>query len=129
MDEGVFQYYLDRVTEEQSFFALIGVADVILPRLEAAYWEDPSPERREAIIRIIWEYRNPASLAFLAQVLDDPADSVWQEALNGLVAIGGCEARDLLQSALSKSDPKKQGWIVEAIEQVEDGQYSIFRCE
>ncbi|MHB0938339.1 MAG: HEAT repeat domain-containing protein [Armatimonadota bacterium] len=77
MDGEVFQYYLYRVTEEHSFCALTGMGDVILPGLEAAYWKEPSSERREAIIHIIWDFRNPGSLAFLAQALNDPAESVW----------------------------------------------------
>lgn len=129
MDEEAFQCYLQDVEEENAFQALTEAGEHILPWLEAAYWKEPSPERRVAITEIIWEYRNPASLAFLALALADPAESVWQEALNGMVTIGGCEAKNLLQSALAQADPKKHEWIVEAIEQVEDGQYSTFRCE
>jgi len=119
MDEKKFEYYLQRVTEESSFYVLTEIDDSILPRLEEAYWQESSPERREAITRIIWEYRNPASLAFLAQVLADPVESVWQEALNGMVAIGGCEVRELLSSLLAGVDHKKRDWIVEAIQQIE----------
>ena len=129
MQDDQFHYYLENIEDEHSFHALSEAGEHILPKLEAAYWKESSPERRAAITRIIWEYRNPASPAFLAQLLNDPAEAVWQEALNGMVTIGGCEARDLLQSALARSDPKKREWIVEAIEQVEDGHYSIFRCE
>ena len=112
-----FQYYIDRIEEEDSFHALIEAGDHILPRLESQFQAESAPERRTAIIRIIREYRNPKALALLTHALSDPVESVWQEALNGIVTIGGEEAIAVLRAALSDSSPSKREWITEAIKQ------------
>lgn len=118
MENTEFQYYIDRVEEEDSFFSLIEAGDEVLPLLETQFEKESSPERRTAIIRIIAEYRNPQSLAFLALALSDPTPSVWEEALNGIVKIGDEAAAAVLRSALSDSSPSKREWITEAISQV-----------
>jgi hypothetical protein len=58
---------------------------------------------------------------FLSDLLHDPRKVVWQEALNGLVAIGGREAEQALGEAkmkLSASASTVAEWIDEALEQV-----------
>lgn len=120
MDEDEFQYYLRKIIDEDSFFALIEAGDDILPRLEAQFQKESKSERRAAITQIIWEHRNSKSLVFLAHALADPSESVWKEALNGFVAIGGEEARDQLLSALLTSVPNKTSWIIEAIDQISE---------
>lgn len=118
-DEG-FQYYIDRLWEEDSFFALIEAGEGILPRLETQFHQETRPAHRAALIEIIWYYRNTKSLAILAEALADASEPVWQEALNGLVTIGGEGAQELLRAALPAADKNKQEWINEAIAQVRE---------
>ena len=115
MQQEEFQYYLQRLEEENSFFALIEAGAEILPLLEAQFSIESSPQRRRIITRIIWEYRAPSSLAFLASVLYDPDESVWQEALNGIITIGGEAAVAVLRAELPTSSLYKNEYIVEAL--------------
>lgn len=106
--------------DEDSFFALLEAGDDILPKLEAKFQKESSQERRKLLVRIIWEHRNYTSLIFLAQALSDPAAIVWQEALNGIVTIGGEDAEEQLRIVLRTSTANKANWIIEALEQMKD---------
>jgi len=112
------QHLLNNITDESCYHDLLDEGDEILPRLEAQYLRESSPEHRAAIVHNIWERRHPASLALLACALSDPAEIVWQEALNGIVTLGGEEAKAVLRAALLTADPQKTEWINEAITQI-----------
>ncbi len=118
MDEDVFQYHLQRLTEEDSFSRLIEAGDEILPKLEVQFRLESSPTRRAALTNVIWEHRNASSLPFLAHALDDPCECVWQQALDGLITIGGEEAKESLCAALPVSDDYKAKYIIEALDQM-----------
>jgi HEAT repeat protein len=118
MKEDEFQYYIDRIMVEDSFFSLIKAGPEILPKLETQFNKESFPDRRAAITRIIGEYRNSTSLGFLSRALSDPTDIVWKEALDGLVTIGGEEARKIMRSTLSNSNQEKKEWILEALNQI-----------
>ena len=120
MREELFQHYISRITDEDSFFALLEARDDILPMLEAQYQKEASQKLRTIIVRIIWEHRNKNSLVFLAHALSDPSDMVWQEALNGIVTIGGEHAKEQLRIALRTANSNKANWIVEALDQMKD---------
>lgn len=118
MEEELFQYYMSRIMDEDSFFALLEAGDDILLKLEAHYSKESSQEHRRMIVRIVWEHRNTNSLGFLARALSDPSDMVWQEALNGIVTIGGEDAGEQLVCALRASNTDKADWIIEALDQM-----------
>jgi HEAT repeat protein len=102
--------------------ALHSLAEADLRVLRALMAAVAKPENhaiRHQIVHCIWQQRNPASLAFLSQLLRDPDENVWKEALDGLVAIGGSTSRDLLTSAKeSIADPTRREWIEEAVGQI-----------
>lgn len=118
MREEQFEYYLEHITEGGAFFRLAEASDEILPRLENAFACEPCPDRRRAITEIIWQHRTPASVPFPARALNDPAETVWKEALDGLVTIGGTVVLDAMRETLKEADSVKRDWINEAIEQM-----------
>ncbi len=120
MEKSEFQYFIDRVTEEDSFFALTETSDDILSKLENQFRKEKVPERRAAIIRIIWERRSPKSFSILAQALSDRSDLVWKESLDGLITIDGKKAKKIIQSLISTSDQDKRAWLSEALDQIKE---------
>jgi len=120
MREADLQYYFERITEEESFFALIEAGDDILPRLEAQFRQELSPEGRAALTQIIWQHRNPQSLDFLILALIDPDELVWQEALTGLMTIGGAVTKEKMHAVLPAASPSKREWIIDVIDQIEE---------
>ena len=64
-------------------------------------------------------------MPLLGSALADSADSVWKEALDGLVAIGGPEALQALRQARARlttdaRDSNKREWIDEAVDQINE---------
>jgi HEAT repeat protein len=119
MQEEEFLNYVDRIMEEDSFFALIEAGSEIIPKLEVQFWKETFPERRAAIVRIIWEFRNKDTIQFLSEALNESSDVIWKEALNGLITIGGENVRNILDSAIIQSKQIKREWILEAIGQLQ----------
>jgi non-ribosomal peptide synthetase component E (peptide arylation enzyme) len=64
-------------------------------------------------------------MRFLAEALNDPAEEVWQQALDGLVAFSLPSSLKVLQSARSRKFTEETAakrfnlWLEEAIQQVE----------
>ena len=115
MHEAQVRYFLDHLEEENTFHSLLEAGDGLIPRLKARFALERDPTHRTALVELIWQYRNPAVIPWLARVLDDPDDDVWQEALNGLVTFG---AADMIRAALSDASPVKREWLEEALEQI-----------
>jgi hypothetical protein len=92
----------------------------VLPHLAAAYDVESNPHVRAAIVRLASEHRKPYSVTLLARALNDPTGEVKKAALDGLVTVGGAEARQTLESALLTVNPRAEwaGWLREAISQL-----------
>ena len=106
--------------------SLIEADDVIVPILIDAFRDEQDPAIRSQLTVIVWQHRLPETTKFLSEALDDPAPEVWKNALDGLVALGGQSATQVLQAARQRSsggnrEKRVQAkWIDEAIQQVEE---------
>jgi hypothetical protein len=95
-----------------------------LPMLLAEVGKNENRPIRADLVEIIWQYRDPQVLGFLAESLLDPDPKVWEQALDGLVAIGGNMARSYIQSALEQlgANVPPNGltveWLREALNQI-----------
>src|SRR5262249_58337453 len=87
---------------EDAFFGLIAADPGIVPVLIEAFAREENRGIRAQILQYIWQHRRPEDIGFLAELLSDSEKAVWQEALDGLVAIGGREAIQALQAARTK---------------------------
>lgn len=88
------------------------------------YRRESDGSRRQVIIHALWESRNPAVLSTLSLALSDPDDRVWKEALDGIVTLGGSQARQILERARDAlaDQPElleRRTWVHEAIEQMQ----------
>ena len=111
---------------ENTYFDLTELGAVAIPSLIEAYHSETDACVRELLVEVIWQLREPSMIPFLGEALLDEDESVWKQAIDGLVALASVEAADVLRSArkrkfLRQKDAEEfQGWIDEAISQVEN---------
>lgn len=81
----------------------------MLSALAEIYRAEEDPDMRAFIVRIAWERREPATVDFIVEALNDPAEEVWQSALDGTVALASPEILDILKSlrAADRPDPAR----------------------
>src|SRR5271163_2590866 len=70
-----------------------------LPYFVVAFEHAINNEIRSRLIRIIWAFRDKATLPILASAIRDSYDGVWKDALDGIVTLGGTEALAILARA------------------------------
>ncbi|MBM4299261.1 MAG: hypothetical protein FJ143_16105 [Deltaproteobacteria bacterium] len=93
--------------DDAALGALLEFADELLPALIGVYRREDDAECRAFLVRIAWERREPETLGFIAEALNDPVEEVWQSALDGSVALASEEILDLLRAARGsvRADP------------------------
>jgi hypothetical protein len=113
---------------ENAFIELIEIpGDVLLAILEVFRAETASLVRA-FLVKAAWERRNDAVLPMLAEALNDDAEEVWQEALDGLVAFASENTLEILVQARSRKFASEDNakrfrlWLEEAIQQ---GQFEL----
>jgi hypothetical protein len=84
--------------DEAALGALLEVEEELVPSLIDAFRGEPDTEARAFLVRVAWERREEHSTAFIVEALNDPAEEVWQAALDGTVALASPEILDVLQS-------------------------------
>ncbi len=110
---------------DNAFHGLLEIDRDILPELMETFRRERGIDLREMLIEVIWEYRDRSVIPFLGEVLLDSEPRIWQQALNGLVALACPAALDALRAARSREFPKPREteefrrWLEEAIEQAE----------
>ena len=108
-------------TSEDAFCNLTELDLAYLPAIIERFNAEAAVRFRLALIRVIWEFRNPMAVPTLLAAVGDPCDEIVLAALDGLVTIGGELATIGMQEAISKipeGSPRK-AWIEEALEQTE----------
>jgi HEAT repeat protein len=111
---------------EDAYFRLIEASDAIIPILIERYHATSSADLRALLVEIIWQHRQPETIEFLAKTLDDTSESVRQNALDGLVTLGGPPALLALETARQRlqisrpADKVRAQWFDEAIEHVRE---------
>ena len=106
--------------DNNAYHTLLDADTSILPVLIQQFAAHTDGVDRVRIIEVIWQHRDKATIPFLASALYDPHPDVWQQALDGLVAIGGAESHTALaefRSDISR-DNERVLWVDEAIGQM-----------
>ncbi len=107
--------------DDSAFHTLIEVSPIIVPLLIEHFEQKRDGESRARIVEVIWQRRESESTRFLSIALEDAHPAVWKEAIDGLLTIGGREARHILTSHLAKyPHDERAAWIHEALEQLRD---------
>ena len=114
LDE-VVRYYIDMlqtVNGESALHSLMELHFDCTECLKKAYFRESNPDIKQLIVHAIWQYRDRRLLNFLLDVLEhEDTESVWQEALDGIITL---RETGLLES-LKDVSQKKQNCISEAI--------------
>ncbi len=111
---------LDGPDGEDAFHTLIEAPRSILPLLMLAYHQQAPSSVRATIVEIVWQFRDPSTLSFLAEALRTDDGNVWKQALDGIVTLGGPNAVHVLTDQADR-ERKERGvtqkleWIQEAI--------------
>ncbi len=107
--------------DESAFHTLIEGDKAIIPLLIQQFTRRTQGVDRARIIEVIWQFRDEATIPFLASALRDPYADVWKNALDGLVAIGGIESQDVLSDfrAEISTGTERAEWTDEALGQVQ----------
>jgi hypothetical protein len=99
---------------DDAFFGLIDLQTDPIPGLTAAYRVEPDATVRAFIVHVLWQRRDPRTVGFLAEALNDPDPETWKQALDGLVALGNHQAKAALGVALAGA-AERRAWIAEAL--------------
>ena len=93
--------------DDKALGTLLELADEALPFVTEAYRCEPDAECRAFLVRAAWERAEPGTISFIVEALNDPAEEVWQSALDGTVALASPEILDLLRSLQTtvRADP------------------------
>jgi HEAT repeat protein len=114
-----------RGDDETAFFELIEMPGDVLTGIIDVFHAEPRADVRAFLVKAAWERREETVIRFLAEALNDPAEEVWQQALDGLVAFSLPSSLKVLQSARSRKFTEATAanrfnlWLEEAIQQVE----------
>jgi hypothetical protein len=125
------EYYLRRLHDgDSAFFGLLEPGATAIPQLVDAYRVEADGSCRAFLVHVIWEYRDPAAISFLAEALGDEFPEVWKVAIDGLVAMPCDESLRNLRAALNAvpdqcDAAQRREWIQEAIEQVSEILYRM----
>jgi hypothetical protein len=84
--------------DDAAMTSLLEAEEDIVPALVETYRQEPDPDVRAFLVTVAWERREEHSTAFILEALNDPADEVWQSALDGAVALASPEILDVLDS-------------------------------
>jgi hypothetical protein len=89
--------------DETAMTMLLEAEEELVPWLVQAYRGETDAEARAFLVTVAWERREEYSAAFIVESFNDPAEEVWQAALDGTVALASEEMLDLLKSLRTKA--------------------------
>jgi hypothetical protein len=102
-----------------AWHTLVEMDDAAVPELIGVFKAESDASVREFLVEVIWQHREPSTIAFLGQALNDPEPVVWQQALDGLVTLASPAALRVLYATRDSAAGDFRSWIEEAIRQVE----------
>ena|SRR5487761_2100117 len=120
-------FYLEKLKSgdfEVAFHALNDAGHSVIPMLIEAFRHESSSAIRAELVEIIWNHRQPETVVFLGEALNDSDAKVWKSALDGLVTFASPAALQILQAASNRELPNKnqqdefRRWVNEAIAQI-----------
>ena len=77
----------------------------IVPAIAELFRSEADPDVRAFLVRVAWERREQCSVDVIIDALGDPAEEVWQSALDGTVALASPEILEVLHAAKLQERP------------------------
>jgi HEAT repeat protein len=103
---------------ENAHHRLIELGPEVIPLVTTRFQIESDQSVRSTLINIAWRTNSPAALPLLKEALDDSDPGIWKEALDGLIALGGPSALDVMRQVRARAKAEKAEWLEEAIEQI-----------
>lgn len=102
---------------ENAYHRLIELGSDVVPLVTRSFQQESDVSIRALLVNIAWHANSSGALPLLKEALNDNEPSVWKEALDGLVTLGGPTAIDVIRQALVLAKAEKAEWLDEAIKQ------------
>ncbi len=84
---------------EDAIHSLMETPSEAIPFLITKFNEEKNTDNQISIVHAIWQHRNPSTISFLSKLLSSDTEMLWQEALDGLITIGGNDSLLALNQA------------------------------
>jgi hypothetical protein len=88
--------------EEEAFFELLEMPGDVMSALTIAFRTEQDPAIRAFLIKVAWQRGDRQAIALLAEAVNQSDEEIWQEALDGLVALASPEALAVLMAARTR---------------------------
>jgi hypothetical protein len=106
---------------DDAYHRLIELGAAVIPSVVESFVSESEPSIRTTLVNIAWRTNSTDVIPFLKVALDDLEAAVWKEALDGLIALGGQSALDVVLQARKATNNEKAEWLDEAVQQIADG--------
>jgi hypothetical protein len=123
------QYWIERFRRgdrESAFHGLLEAGREAIPDMISVFHATSEHELRAFLAEVIRYCKDPSTISFLGEAINDPDPGVWKEGMDVLVSLASRPALDVLQSARNRQFTKQQNvnefreWLEEAIKQTEE---------
>ncbi len=110
--------------EEEAFFELLKMPGDVMSPATIAFRTEQDPAIRAFLVKVVWHRRDREAIALLAEAVNQSDEQIWQEALDGLVALASPEALAVLTAARTRdladrsTSQRFQSCTAEAIEYI-----------
>lgn len=91
--------------DEEPLATLIELEGDIVPAIAELFRSEADPDVRAFLVRVAWERGEQGSGDVIIEALGDPAEEVWQSALDGTVALASPEILEVLEAAKLQERP------------------------
>ena len=78
--------------EEEAFFKLLEMPGEVMAALTIAFRTEQDPAIRTFLIKVAWQRGDRQAIDLLAEAVNESDEEIWQEALDGLLALASPEA-------------------------------------
>ena len=113
-------YYISALRgtdRENAYHRLIELGPQVIPFVTTHFRRELDAAVQVTLLNVAWRTKSSNAIPLLAEALKHVETSVWKEALDRLVSLGGPDALDVIRQARRRA-PEKAEWIEEAIVQI-----------
>lgn len=108
---------LDASDDESAWHAIRELGADALPHLASRFRTSSNTRLRATLVELAWQTRSTEAFPLLAEALAESEPTIWRQALDGLVTLGGEHARAILHDGRVSANSEKASWIDEALDQ------------